>query len=99
MIDFRASTDQDLPRVMEIWRRAVDATHAFLDPSDRMTIEADLPDLFAQVSLQLALDVNEQNPHALGFYEHMGFERIGRSAFDGQGSLSPLIHLRHRLDL
>ena len=84
---------------MEIWRRAVDATHAFLDPSNRMAIEADLPDLFAQVSLQLALDVNEQNPHALGFYAHLDFERIGRSAFDGQGRPYPLIHLRCRSDL
>lgn len=44
----------------------------------------------------LTLDVNEQNPRALGFYEHLGFERIGRSAHDGQGRPYPIIHLRHR---
>lgn len=40
------------------------------------------------------LDVNEQNPQALGFYERMGFERVGRSATDGQGRPFPLLHMR-----
>ncbi|HEY1073065.1 acetyltransferase [Brevundimonas sp.] len=46
----------------------------------------------------LTVDVNEQNPKALGFYEHLGFERIGRSAQDGQGRPYPLMHLRRRTD-
>jgi putative acetyltransferase len=33
-------------------------------------------------------DVNEQNPQALGFYLHEGFEIIGRSATDGRHSLT-----------
>jgi putative acetyltransferase len=40
--------------------------------------------------------VNEQNRSALAFYEHLGFERTGRSPVDGQGRPYPLIHLRHR---
>ncbi|MNW07434.1 putative N-acetyltransferase YjaB [compost metagenome] len=44
----------------------------------------------------LTTDVNEQNPGAIGFYEHMGFERTGRSTHDGQGRPYPLIHLRYR---
>ena len=40
------------------------------------------------------LDVNEQNPQAVGFYERMGFERVGRSALDGQGRPFPLLHMR-----
>jgi len=44
---------------------------------------------------QMTTDVNEQNAQAVGFYEHMGFERIGRSPVDGQGRAYPLIHLRH----
>ncbi len=40
------------------------------------------------------VDVNEQNPEALGFYEHMGFEVVGRSARDGQGREFPLLHMR-----
>lgn len=39
------------------------------------------------------VDVNEQNPQALGFYEHMGFRTIGRSPLDGQGNPFPLLHM------
>lgn len=39
------------------------------------------------------VDVNEQNPQALGFYEHLGFVRVGRSPLDGQGRPFPLLHL------
>jgi putative acetyltransferase len=42
----------------------------------------------------LTTDVNEQNKQAVGFYEHMGFERIGWSATDSQGRPYPVIHLR-----
>lgn len=41
-----------------------------------------------------ALDVNEQNPQALAFYRHMGFEVTGRSAADGQGNPFPLLHMK-----
>ncbi|MDX1403436.1 MAG: acetyltransferase [Woeseiaceae bacterium] len=40
------------------------------------------------------VDVNEQNAQAVGFYEHMGFEIIGRSPLDGQGQPFPLLHLK-----
>jgi len=40
------------------------------------------------------VDVNEQNPQAVGFYLHMGFESIGRSELDGEGNPLPLLHLR-----
>lgn len=129
---------------MEIWRRAVDATHHFLSPRDRSAIEVELLAFFPQVSLDLAVDasgiprgfmflheghlealfidpdhhgsrigkalisraiaahpelttdVNAQNPEALGFYEHLGFVRRGRSSHDGQGRPYPLIHLRYQ---
>jgi putative acetyltransferase len=129
---------------MDIWRRAVDATHDFLAPDDRDAIEAELVTFFPQISLLLAVDdndtplgfmflhdghmealfidpdqhgkgigkaliqravaehpalttdVNEQNHKALGFYEHQGFERTGRSTHDGQGRPYPLIHLRYK---
>jgi putative acetyltransferase len=41
-----------------------------------------------------AVDVNEQNPQALGFYRHVGAEVVGRSAVDGDGRPFPLLHLR-----
>jgi putative acetyltransferase len=40
------------------------------------------------------LDVNEQNPQALGFYLHEGFEVVGRSETDGLGQPYPLLHMR-----
>ena len=45
-----------------------------------------------------ALDVNEQNPQALGFYLKLGFEVIGRTEHDGLGQPYPLLHMRlHQL--
>lgn len=40
-----------------------------------------------------SLDVNEQNPSAVGFYEHMGFRVAGRSETDGEGRPLPLLHM------
>ncbi|MFQ6572504.1 GNAT family N-acetyltransferase [Pseudomonas sp. UM16] len=40
------------------------------------------------------LDVNEQNPQALGFYLRQGFEVVGRSETDGMGQPYPLLHLK-----
>jgi putative acetyltransferase len=42
----------------------------------------------------LTLDVNEQNPLALGFYLHYGFKEIGRSTTDAAGRPFPLIHMK-----
>lgn len=42
----------------------------------------------------LTTDVNEQNHQAIGFYEHIGFKKMGLSDLDGQGRPYPLIHLK-----
>ncbi len=39
------------------------------------------------------VDVNEQNPQAIDFYEKMGFTRSGRSEKDGSGKPYPIIHM------
>ncbi|MGB3696337.1 MAG: GNAT family N-acetyltransferase [Gordonia sp. (in: high G+C Gram-positive bacteria)] len=39
------------------------------------------------------VDVNEQNPDAVGFYLHRGFTRVGRSDLDGDGRPYPILHL------
>ncbi len=39
------------------------------------------------------VDVNEQNPDAVGFYKHLGFKVIGRSPLDSQGNPFPLLHM------
>ena len=37
--------------------------------------------------------VNEQNPQARGFYEHMGFQVYKRTDLDGQGNPYPLLYM------
>lgn len=41
-----------------------------------------------------AVDVNEQNPQAVGFYEHHGFRVVSRSTHDATGKPYPILHLR-----
>ena len=38
------------------------------------------------------VDVNEQNPQALGFYQRFGFEVISRDAVDSLGLPYPILH-------
>lgn len=40
------------------------------------------------------LTVNEQNPQATGFYEHMGFHVYKRTDYDEQGDPYPLLYMR-----
>ncbi len=39
------------------------------------------------------VDVNEQNPQAVGFYVHMGFEVVNRSPLDPQGKPFPILSM------
>ena len=38
--------------------------------------------------------VNEQNPQAVGFYEHVGFETYKRTDFDEEGNPYPLLYMK-----
>ena len=38
--------------------------------------------------------VNEQNPQAVGFYEHLGFEVYKRTDYDEEGNPYPLLYMR-----
>lgn len=42
------------------------------------------------------LAVNEQNPRAKGFYEHMGFCVCKRTELDEQGNPYPLLYMRRQ---
>lgn len=46
MFKLRTSTNQDLARVLDIWRSAVDATHDFFAREDRVSIEAEVVSFF-----------------------------------------------------
>jgi putative acetyltransferase len=42
------------------------------------------------------LDVNEQNPNAIGFYKKMGFVVVGRSELDSTGKPFPILHMKFK---
>lgn len=41
-----------------------------------------------------ALTVNEQNPQAVGFYEHLGFRTYRRTELDEEGRPYPLLYMK-----
>ncbi|WP_116200259.1 acetyltransferase [Amycolatopsis circi] len=130
----------EYPRLLEVWRSAVEATHDFLAPVDVEYYATRVPLYFPEVDLTVAevdgiavgfsgiaegklemlfvhddfrgrgvgtallraaldrfpdltLDVNEQNPQAIGFYLHHGFEVVGRQETDSDGRPFPLLEL------
>ncbi|MEE1925403.1 GNAT family N-acetyltransferase [Pseudomonas sp. 148P] len=66
----------------------------FIDPARRGTGvgKALLAHAIAELGVS-EVDVNEQNPQAVGFYLHQGFHVTGRSELDGQSEPFPLLHL------
>lgn len=64
MVDIRPSTPADAARVVEIWNRAVDATHDFLTPQDRAAIGAEVEGFLPAAPLVLAVDADDR---PLGF--------------------------------
>ena len=66
----------------------------FIDPSHHgHGIGRQLVDHAVALKGRLKVDVNEQNPGALGFYLKCGFTQVGRSELDGSGKPFPLLHL------
>lgn len=56
-MSIRRGTPADVPRAIEIWRAAVDATHGFLTPEDRAEIDALVAEQFLpNAELWLAVD-------------------------------------------
>lgn len=46
-----------------------------------------------QYGIQM-VTVNEQNPQAVGFYEHLGFVTYQRTDHDEQGNPYPLLYMK-----
>ena len=44
------------------------------------------------------LAVNEQNPKAKGFYEHMGFKVYQRNELDDQGNPYPVLYMKYTIN-
>lgn len=67
----------------------------FIDPDFRGKGIGSILTNFAITTLKIEkVDVNEQNPQAVGFYKKLGFKIIGRSELDGQAKPYPILHLK-----
>jgi putative acetyltransferase len=60
----RRGSPADVPRALEIWRDAVDATHGFLAPADRAEIDALVAGWLPTVDLWL---LDDERGRAAGF--------------------------------
>ena len=60
MIRIRQSTPADGERAVEIWRDAVDATHDFLAPADRVAIGQEVAGFLPAAPLWLAVDRHDR---------------------------------------
>lgn len=66
----------------------------FIHPGNRGQGIGRLLTNYAIRELQVSkVDVNEQNEQAVGFYERMGFLRVGRTETDGMGRPFPLLQM------
>lgn len=60
MIRIRASRPEDSNRVIDIWRKAVDATHDFLTPEDRLAIDDLVCGFLPETPLWVAVDGDDE---------------------------------------
>ena len=56
----RPSRPDEVDRLVEIWRRAVDATHHFLTAEDRLAIEAEVRAFFPAAEFVVACDAHDE---------------------------------------
>lgn len=67
----------------------------FIDPAlHRQGLGTTLAHHAMQQLAVTLVDVNEQNPDALGFYQALGFTVVDRSPLDGTGKPFPILHLK-----
>lgn len=78
---------QEYDRAAELWGASVRATHDFVT-------EADLDVHALQEFGATRVDVNEQNPRAVGFYQHHGFRTVARSESDPTNKPYPILHMK-----
>lgn len=60
MTKIRPGRPSDVPAVLGIWRRAVDATHDFLTPEDRAAIDLEVQVLLPYLPLWVAVDAHDR---------------------------------------
>ncbi|MBO9537871.1 acetyltransferase [Herbaspirillum sp.] len=97
MTSIRNTHPYEGERAVEIWRRAVDATHNFLSQEDRQAIDEMVCDFLPQVPLWFAVDANDY-PLAFMFIDNGHMEALFVDpAYRGTGIGAALV--RHGLSL
>ena len=98
MTIIRRGTPEDVPRALEIWRSAVDATHGFLTPQDRAEIDEMVATTFLpNAEMWVAADESETVTGFLVMDGEMIDALFVDPALHGQGYGTLL--LRHALEL
>ena len=91
-------TPELLEILLDIWENSMRATHlflSFLSPAERgkglgkQLLRYGIRNYGIQ-----EVTVNEQNPQAVGFYQHMGFETYKRTDHDEEGNPYPLLYIK-----
>lgn len=69
----------------------------FYEPQDRTPLrnaERGWASSCSNTASMQEVTVNEQNPQAVGFYEHMGFRTYKRTDLDEEGNPYPLLYMK-----
>ena len=85
ILEIKERTTTLTNKLLEVWEDSVKATHLFLSHEEIKNIKKYNID---------ELVVNEQNPNAKGFYEHLGFRVYKRSETDEQGNSYPILYMK-----
>lgn len=93
--EIQTRTQQLIETLLTVWEDSVRAAHLFLSPAERgkgigkQLIQYGIRNYGIQ-----EVTVNEQNPQAVGFYEHLGFKTYQRTECDEEGNPYPLLYMK-----